>query len=299
MRVGSLAWLFFSFFALPLGLSVTGCGHHAAPVVYCNAGDSGPVVGQVATITLSPSLATTGESLNYGQMGTALSANAIDCKGNAVSVRSFTYASTSSFGANTNGGPIVADINPATGQVCGGTWNRNTGGGIADYTTCTPPSAPPAAPKPIVLTVPATTPPAVPSLSARLPYLHGVGLRPALRPKWVVVIPPLPQPSTAPPPHVSTSGPFFVAPESDRHYHLHRRVRLSIIHSGLRLHGERPRNSPGPAVDTYSAIYNYVASSGAITHEAVAIWHLPGAGRRYRRRFLHRQHRLSFLPRMA
>ena len=101
------------FFALPLGLSVTGCGHKAAPVVYCYAGDSGPVVGQVATITLSSSLATTGESLNYGQMGQALSATAIDCKGNAVSVKSFTYASTSSFGANTNGGPIVADINPS------------------------------------------------------------------------------------------------------------------------------------------------------------------------------------------
>ena len=135
--VGLVALLFF---ALPLGLSVTGCGHKSAPVVYCNAGDSGPVVGQVATITLASSLATTGESLNYGQMGVALSASAIDCKGNAVSVRSYTYSSTSSFQENTNGGPIFADINPANGQVCGGQWNRNTGGGIADYTTCTPPS---------------------------------------------------------------------------------------------------------------------------------------------------------------
>jgi hypothetical protein len=135
--VGLVALLFF---ALPLGLSVTGCGHKAAAVVYCNAGDSGPVVGQVATITLASSLATTGESLNYGQMGVGLSANAIDCKGNAVSVRSYTYSSTSSFQANTNGGPIFADINPSNGQVCGGTWNRNTGGGIADYTTCTAPN---------------------------------------------------------------------------------------------------------------------------------------------------------------
>ena len=131
------------FFALPLGLSVTGCGHKAATVVYCNAGDSGPVVGQVATITLSASLATTGESLNYGQMGQALSASAIDCKGNAVSVKSFTYASTSSFEENTNGGPVFADINPTTGQVCGGLWNRNTGGSIANYTTCTAPSPTP------------------------------------------------------------------------------------------------------------------------------------------------------------
>ncbi len=146
------------FFALPLGLSVTGCGHHAAPVVYCYAGDSGPVVGQVATITLSSSLATTGESLNYGQMGQALSATASDCKGNAVSVKSFTYASTSSFGANTNGGPIFADINPSTGQVCGGTWNRNTGGGIADYTTCTAPSASPVSTSAVALSVTNPTP---------------------------------------------------------------------------------------------------------------------------------------------
>lgn len=135
--VGLVALLFF---ALPFGLSVTGCGHKAAPPVYCNAGDSGPVVGEVATITLSPSLATTGESLNYGQMGQALSASAIDCHGNPVSVKAFVYSSTSSFQENTNGGPIIADINPTNGQVCAGTWNRNTGGGIADYTTCFPPT---------------------------------------------------------------------------------------------------------------------------------------------------------------
>lgn len=141
------------FFALPLGLSVTGCGHKAAPVVFCFAGDSGPVVGQVATITLSSSLATTGESLNYGQMGQALSATAIDCKGNSVAVKSYTYASTSSFGANTNGGAIFADINPSTGQVCGGTWNRNTGGGIADFTTCIPPSSAPVSTSAVALSV--------------------------------------------------------------------------------------------------------------------------------------------------
>jgi hypothetical protein len=154
------------FFALPLGLSVTGCGHKAAPVVFCFAGDSGPVVGQVATITLSSSLATTGESLNYGQMGTALQANAIDCKGNAVSVRSYTYASTSSFGANTNGGPVFADINPSSGQVCGGTWNRNTGGGIPDYTTCTPPTSTPVSTAALALSV--TNPTAISGATATL-----------------------------------------------------------------------------------------------------------------------------------
>jgi len=123
------------FFSIPVGLSITGC-HHAAAVEYCNAGDSGPVVGQVASITLSPSLATSGESLNYGQMGSSLSASALDCKGNSVSVSRFVYATSNM---------QIADINPSSGQVCGGTWNRNTGGGIADYTTCTAPSPIPTA----------------------------------------------------------------------------------------------------------------------------------------------------------
>jgi hypothetical protein len=121
------------FFSVPFGLSVTGCGHKSAPPVYCNAGDSGPTVGQVASITLSPSLATTGESLNYGQIGQALSASAVDCKGNSVSVSRYTYASSDST-------HTYADINPSTGQICAGTWNRNTGGGIADYTFCTAPA---------------------------------------------------------------------------------------------------------------------------------------------------------------
>jgi hypothetical protein len=110
-------------------------------VEYCNSGDSGPVIGQVAQIILSPSLATVGESLNYGQIGQGLSASALDCKGNAVSVSRYTYASTSSF-SNSANGTVFADINPSSGQVCAGTWNRNVGGGIADYTTCTAPTNP-------------------------------------------------------------------------------------------------------------------------------------------------------------
>jgi hypothetical protein len=124
-----------------LGLSVTGCGHKSAPVVYCFAGDTGPVVGQAYYITLTSSLSTTGESLNYGQIGEQLSATATDCKHNPVTVKAFTWSSTSSYELNDAGGPIFADINPSNGQVCGGTWNHNTGGGIADYTTCTAPAA--------------------------------------------------------------------------------------------------------------------------------------------------------------
>ncbi len=124
------------FFAIPFGLSVTGCGHKSTPVVYCNASDYGPVVGQVSQIVLSPSLATTGESLNYGQIGQTLSASAQDCKGNSVSVSKYTYASSDDT-------RTYADINPGTGQVCAGSWNRNTGGGIADYTVCTAPAVKP------------------------------------------------------------------------------------------------------------------------------------------------------------
>ncbi len=120
-----------------------GCGRHSTPVQYCTAGDSGPIVGQVATIVLAPNFATTGESVNYGQIGSSLSATSYDCKGNTVSSSGYTYASTSSYNVNQPGGPIFADINPKTGQVCGGTWNRNTGGGVPDYTTCTPPSSTP------------------------------------------------------------------------------------------------------------------------------------------------------------
>jgi len=128
--------------SVPFGLSVTGCAKKSVPVEYCNSGDSGPVVGQVAQIILSANLATVGESLNYGQIGQSLSAQALDCKNNNISVGRYTFASTSEYSANAAPGTVFADINPSTGQVCAGTWNRNTGGGIADYTTCTAPTNP-------------------------------------------------------------------------------------------------------------------------------------------------------------
>jgi hypothetical protein len=143
--------------SVPFGLSVTGCAKKSAPVEYCNSGDSGPVVGQVASITLASNLATTGESLNYGQYGQSLSASAIDCKNNNVSVSHYTFASTSSY-SNSASGTVFADINPSTGQVCAGTWNRNTGGGVADYTTCTAPTATPvSSTAPLTLTPTAAT----------------------------------------------------------------------------------------------------------------------------------------------
>ncbi len=32
----------------------------------------------------------------------------------------------------------IADVEPTNGRLCAGTWNRNTGGGIPDFTTCMP-----------------------------------------------------------------------------------------------------------------------------------------------------------------
>jgi hypothetical protein len=128
-RFVSLAVLVF--FTIPFGASIVGCGHKTI-TQYCNGGDSGPIVGQAKSITLSPNFAVFGESVDFGKMGSFLNATAVDCKGEGASVKGFTYATTDM---------TFADINPSTGQVCGGTWNRNTGGGIADYTTCTAPTA--------------------------------------------------------------------------------------------------------------------------------------------------------------
>lgn len=125
--------LFLVFFAFPIGLSVVGCSHSTA-VQYCpsGTGESGLTLGQVKTITLSPSLVISGESLSYGQIGSGLSATAADCTGKAVSVASYTFATTDN---------TIADINPTTGSICAGTWNRKSGGGIGDYTICSPPPA--------------------------------------------------------------------------------------------------------------------------------------------------------------
>ena len=113
-------------FAIPFGVSVTGCKHAIAPT-FCNNGDSGVTAGQITNISLQPIVY--GVSLNVGQIGQTQIPTATDCKGQNVSAPTFTYATSDM---------ALADINPANGHLCGGTWNRNTGGGIADYTYCIP-----------------------------------------------------------------------------------------------------------------------------------------------------------------
>ncbi len=120
-------------FTIPFGVSISGCSKGTS-VVFCNGGDAGPIVGQASTITLLPKIY--GISLNQGQIGQVSTPTATDCKGSTVTVTSYTYGV---FDANGKATLDVADVVPSgteAGKLCAGTWNRNTGGGIPDYTTC-------------------------------------------------------------------------------------------------------------------------------------------------------------------
>jgi hypothetical protein len=116
-------------FTIPFGISISGCAKKTAAVQFCNGGDSGPVVGQVTTITLTPKVY--GVSLNYGSIGQISPPTATDCKGNTVSVPSYTYGSTDT-------SLSIVDVQPTTGRICAGKWNRNSGAGVADFTYCIP-----------------------------------------------------------------------------------------------------------------------------------------------------------------
>ncbi|MBW4026913.1 MAG: hypothetical protein HIU93_05880 [Acidobacteria bacterium] len=117
--------------SLPVGLSIAGCG--ANPNNYCvrNNHGYGLKIGQVANIDLEPK--TTGISLAYGQTGQVQQPTATDCVGTTETIAHYNYGSSNL---------LLADINPNTGQICGGTWNRNSAGGIPDFTICIPPSGP-------------------------------------------------------------------------------------------------------------------------------------------------------------
>jgi len=114
-------------FAVPFGISINGCGKKGTAAVYCNGGDNGPVVGQLISISLQPKIY--GISINQAQIGQASAPSGTDCKGSTVSAGSYTYGTTDM---------TLVDIQPTSGRLCGGTWNRNSGGGVADYTTCNP-----------------------------------------------------------------------------------------------------------------------------------------------------------------
>jgi hypothetical protein len=119
-------------FTIPFGVSISGCSKKS-PTIFCNGGDSGVPVGQVTTITLSPQIF--GISLNFAQIGQVGTPVATDCKGTTETVAHYTYGT---FLANGTPDMTIADVEPTTGKLCAGTWNRNTGGGIPDFTTCNP-----------------------------------------------------------------------------------------------------------------------------------------------------------------
>jgi hypothetical protein len=118
------------FFALPVGISLSGCAKGTS-ATFCS-GTIGPRVGDPQTITLNPTVG--GLSMSYGQTQNVTTPTAVDCKNNTVSISKYTYSTVD---PNKASNVPVADVNPTTGQLCAGTWNRNNPGGVADYTYCT------------------------------------------------------------------------------------------------------------------------------------------------------------------
>jgi hypothetical protein len=115
---------------IPAGISISGCTRNPGED-YCNGLGYGIKVDDVAAITLSP--ATTGLSLAYGQTHQLASPAPVTCKGKPTTVATYTYGTSNN---------QLVDIAP-NGNLCAGTWNRNTGGAIPNYTVCSPPSPSP------------------------------------------------------------------------------------------------------------------------------------------------------------
>ncbi|HUD54849.1 MAG TPA: hypothetical protein VMR02_06465 [Terracidiphilus sp.] len=113
--------------AIPAGVSITGCVRNPA-ANYCNGLGFGLKITDVYSIDLEPR--TTGVSMAYGQTRQVSAPTAKTCKGTTASVANYTYGTTNN---------QLVDIAPA-GNMCAGRWNRNSGGGIADYTICNAPS---------------------------------------------------------------------------------------------------------------------------------------------------------------
>ena len=125
--------VFLLLFTIPFGISISGCGKKTA-ITFCQ-GSSGPIVGQATTVTLTPRIF--GISMNFSQIAQVSAPTATDCRGTAVTIPSYTYGV---FDANGHADMTIADVVPTTGRLCAGTWNRNSGGGIPDYTICNPPN---------------------------------------------------------------------------------------------------------------------------------------------------------------
>jgi hypothetical protein len=128
-RLLTLVFLFC--LAIPAGITISGCTRNPQ-ANYCNGEGYGLKITAVQTVILTPQ--TTGISLAYGQTQQLAAPTAKTCKGTTASVGSYTYGTTNN---------QVVDISP-TGNLCAGTWNRRSGGGIPDYTICNKPNPLPA-----------------------------------------------------------------------------------------------------------------------------------------------------------
>lgn len=122
-----LTLVFLLALTVPAGISITGCTRNPAGN-YCNGEGYGLKLTDVATVILQPQ--TTGISLAYGQTQQLATPQAKTCKGTSASVTSYIYGTSNN---------QIVDISPS-GNICAGTWNRRSGGGIPDYTICIPPS---------------------------------------------------------------------------------------------------------------------------------------------------------------
>ncbi|HMG87400.1 MAG TPA: hypothetical protein VK574_16830 [Terracidiphilus sp.] len=125
-----LTLVFIVFLAIPAGISFSGCTRNPAGN-FCNGQGYGLKDTQVFAIDLEPK--TTGVSIAFGQTRQINAPTATTCKGTSASVGSYSYATTNN---------QILDISP-TGNMCAGTWNRNSGGGIPDFTICNPPNPTP------------------------------------------------------------------------------------------------------------------------------------------------------------
>jgi hypothetical protein len=113
--------------AIPAGINLAGCTRNPA-ANYCNGLGYGPKITDIARIDLEPQ--NTGVSLAFGQTRTMTPPNAFTCKNATASVSSYTWGTTNN---------QLVDIS-STGVICAGRWNRNSGGGIPDFTICNAPS---------------------------------------------------------------------------------------------------------------------------------------------------------------
>jgi hypothetical protein len=113
-------------FALPVGLSVTGCVTNVS--AFCNNAGYGAKLTDIYAVRLPAGQSAEGISLAWGQSAQIGTAAATNCRGSSLSTGAATYGTPDH---------VNADISP-TGLICAGAWNRNSQGGIPDFTICTP-----------------------------------------------------------------------------------------------------------------------------------------------------------------